>query len=79
MQYMIMIYSQEFEAPSPQDPGLQEHLAPWAAFNQTHAASILGAGQPEQAATATTIRRPFGGTGTIIDGPFAETKEVFGG
>lgn len=79
MQYMILIYTEEFPAPAPGDPGFAEYMAPWAAFNEMHGTSIAGAAQLQPVATAKTIQRSFGGGDTTIDGPFAETMEVFGG
>ncbi len=79
MQYLILIYSEEFPAPKPGDPGFDDYMDPWAKFGEAHSASIVGAGQLQPIATATTIRRPFGGVDAVVDGPFAETKEVLGG
>lgn len=81
MQYIILIYGQEYPAPAPGSPDFDEYMAPWLEFNTTHAASgALVSGAPLQpVATSTTIRRAFGGGDVTVDGPFAETKEVLGG
>lgn len=81
MQYMILLHTEEYPAPAPGDPGFEEHMAPWLAFNAKHAASgaLVSGGQLQPVATATTVRRAFGGGDTLVDGPFAETKEVLGG
>ncbi len=81
MQYMILIYTEAYEAPAPGGPGFDEYMAPWLAYNQALADSgaMVSSGQLTDADTATTIRRAYGGGDTITDGPFAETKEQFGG
>ncbi|GAA1916813.1 YciI family protein [Microbacterium aoyamense] len=81
MQYMILIHTEPYPAPEPGQPGFDEYMAPWLEFNRTHGASgaLVAGGQLQPTETATTIRRAFGGGDTIVDGPFAETKEQFGG
>lgn len=79
MQYMILLYGEEFPEPGPGDPGFDEYMAPWAAFSEKHGAVIRGGNALSPSSTATTIRRAFGGGDTIVDGPYAETKEVLGG
>jgi len=81
MQYMILIYTPEYTPLKPGDAGFEEWMAPWVEFNRTHTESgaLLAGGQLQPVSTATTIRREFGGGDTIVDGPFAETKEVLGG
>lgn len=81
MQYMILIHSEPIAAPAPGEPGFDDYMAPWLEFNRTHAESgaLVAGGQLQPAETATTIRRAFGGADTLVDGPFAETKEQFGG
>ncbi len=82
MEYMILIPRDEtYPAPGPGDPGFDEMMAMWFAFNQRLIDGghwIAGANlQPTR--TATTIRKTFGAPPTITDGPFAETKEQLGG
>lgn len=81
MQYIILIYGQEYPAPAPGEPGFEEYMGPWLDYNATHAASgaLVAGGQLQPVATATTIRRAFGGGDSTVDGPFAETKELLGG
>ncbi len=81
MQYMILIHAEPRETPRPGGPGFAEYMAPWRGYNRAHTESgaLLAGGQLQPAETATTIRRPFGGSDSIVDGPFAETKEQFGG
>jgi hypothetical protein len=79
MQYALLIYTQEPDGP-PSDAEVAEMMAAYNAYTQ----SIRGdgsfvAGEALQpSATATTVRVRDGQSLTT-DGPFAETKEVFGG
>lgn len=81
MQYMILIHTEPYDAPAPGEPGFDDYMAPWLEFNRAQAESgaFVASGQLQPAETATTIRRAFGGGDTLVDGPFAETKEQFGG
>lgn len=81
MQYMILIYTAPFEAPQPGEQGFDDYMAPWLEFNRTHTASgaLVAGGQLQPIETATTIRREWSGGDSIVDGPFAETKELLGG
>ena len=81
MQYMILIYTAPFTAPRPGDEGFDDYMAPWLEFNRTHSASgaLVTGGALQPVETATIIRREYGGGDTIVDGPFAETKELLGG
>jgi hypothetical protein len=55
-------------------------MGAWLAFNQKliDGGHFVSAANLQPTSTATTIRRAPGGD-TIVDGPFAETKEQFGG
>lgn len=81
MQYLILIYGPEYPSPEPGQPGFEEFMGPWLEYNKMliESGAFVAAGQLEPVATATTIRREFGGGDTLVDGPFAETKEVLGG
>lgn len=81
MQYMILIHTEPYEAPAPGQPGFDEYMAPWLSYNQqlTESGAMVSAGQLLAAETATTIRRTWGGGDSVLDGPFAETKEQLGG
>jgi hypothetical protein len=80
MQYLLLVYT---------DPALLDRL-PAAEFDAhmkhclQHADELAGCGtllgfqQLEPAATARAVRRRDGRT-TVLDGPFAETKEVLAG
>ena len=82
MEYMILINSDEnYDAPAPGTPEFDAMMAEWGAYNQRLIDGghfVAGASlQPTQ--TATTIHKTFGGSPTITDGPYAETKEQLGG
>lgn len=83
MEYLILIAQDESlarEMLAPGTPGFDEYMSDWTAYNQKliDGGHWLGGSQLQPTSTATTIRRA-GGTDTVIDGPFAETKEQFGG
>jgi hypothetical protein len=78
MKYMLMIYSStarsEFDHLS--DDEQSAVMGEYMAISQ--APGVEGGGQLQPATTATTVRVQDGRTLTT-DGPFAETKEEFGG
>lgn len=82
MEYMILIHGDE-SAPrlSPGDPGFEEFMGTWMAYNQ----SLIEGGHWVSGAnlapttTATTLRLSPGQAPEVVDGPFAETKEQLGG
>jgi hypothetical protein len=80
MKYMLLIYSNEAEVPKQGTREFDELIGAFTAFSEEVKRKGLfvdGAGlQP--VATATTVRVRGGKTATT-DGPFAETKEQFGG
>ena len=81
MEYMLFLGQAEPSEPmSPSDPGFGEYMADWLAYNQKliEGGHWISGAQLAPTATATTIRR-VGGQDTIVDGPFAETKEQLGG
>ena len=81
MRYMILIHSEPFDGPEPGTDAFDEMMAPWMAYNQKliDGGHYVAADQLQGVETATTIRRAYGAGDTIVDGPFAETKEHFGG
>jgi hypothetical protein len=76
MKYALLIYSKpgSFEALS--DAERDAALAEYAALSED--SRCIGGAQLQPAQTATTVRVQNGSTLTT-DGPFADTKEVFGG
>ncbi len=82
MEYMLIIATdRDMREPKPGEPGFEEFVGAWGEFTRELMSAgvfVDGAGlQPVD--TATTVRRTAGAEPTIIDGPFAETKEQLGG
>ena len=81
MEYMLFLAQTEPREPmSPSDPGFGEYMADWLAYNQKliDGGHWISGAQLQPVATATTITR-VAGSDTVVDGPFAETKEQLGG
>jgi hypothetical protein len=82
MEYMILIHSDEnFPMPAPTDPGFDEMMAGWSAYNQKliDGGHFIAGASLLPTSTATIVTKSFGVAATISDGPFAETKEQLGG
>jgi len=83
MEYMLLITVDEsYAAPAPGDPGFDEMMAPFAAYNRMlmDGGHWLSGGSLQPSSTATTVRLAVDGSApTIVDGPFLETKEQLGG
>jgi hypothetical protein len=81
MEYMILIGEDERrDTPAPGTPDFDLYMGDWTAYNQKliDGGHWLGGGRLQPTETATTIRRSAG-VDTVVDGPYAETKEQFGG
>lgn len=80
MQYAFLIYSAESAGPQPNTPEFGAFFQAYGAFSQevTQKGMMKGGEALEDVSTATTVRVRDGQTETV-DGPFAETKEQFGG
>jgi hypothetical protein len=79
MKYALLLYEDEQPyGPGKSGPVLQEMMGKHMAFVQELGPARLGGAGLKAASSATTIRTA-GGTRTIHDGPFAETKEQLGG
>ena len=78
MRYMMLIYSQENEAASPEDMRAvaAAHKAVMAEARQR---GVFHAADPLQPSTTATTVRVHDGAAIITDGPFAETKEHLAG
>ena len=76
MKYMLMIYEDErvYQENGAMEAIIGQHMA----FSQQLGDTIVGGGGLKPVATATTVRTESGAK-TLHDGPFAETKEQFGG
>jgi hypothetical protein len=83
MEYMLILAA-DAEANAkmsvPGQPGFEEQIGRWVAFNQSIIAdgSFIAGGRLQGVETATTVTFD-GGETSLTDGPFAETKELFGG
>lgn len=81
MEYMITIHRDEtLPAPAPGDPGFDEMMGGWMAFNQKliDGGHWVSGAMLAPTSTATTVVRSAAGA-AIVDGPFAETKEALAG
>ena len=80
MQYALLIYSDESAGPQPGTPEFGPFFQAYADFSKEVAEKGLmkGGEALESVSTATTVRVRDGQAETV-DGPFAETKEQFGG
>ncbi len=79
MQYALLIYTEEPTSP-PSDQEVGEMMEAYNVYTQSIRAdgSFVAGEALQPSATATTVR-VRGGQTLTTDGPFAETKEVFGG
>ena len=81
MKYLLIIASDPtLSSPEPGSPEFDEYMALWFAYTEElNAAGVhIGGEALQPPETATTVRHKDGDT-QIIDGPFAELKEVLGG
>ncbi len=80
MQYLLLIYNEENNAPNPGTPEGDAYFGEYYAFTEEVKQKnlLLGSNALEPVATATTVRVRDGKAETM-DGPFAETKEQLGG
>ena len=79
MQYMLLIHGDEkaMEAATPVTEGMSPE---YAAFNEAMAkAGIMRGGERLRPTSATTSIRIRDGKTDVLDGPYVETKEQFGG
>ena len=76
-QYLMLIY-RDADAPPPQE--MPEMHPKWAAYTESlrDAGLFVGGDALQGTETATTVREREGQL-QVIDGPFAETKEILGG
>ena len=80
MEYLLMICDEETQQTGPGDPGFEEIMAGYVAFTEMveKLGLLRGSARLMPTSSATTVRVRDGKTLTT-DGPFAETKEQFGG
>ena len=80
MQYMLMIYGNEKAMLSASKEVAAKIMAAYTAYTEAmkKAGVYIGGNRLKPTASATTVRAPDGKT-SVVDGPFAETKEQLGG
>ena len=80
MQYMFLICDVETRQLKPGDPAFEEIMAEYGAFAKEceKRGAMRGGARLMPTAAASTVRVRDGKT-IVTDGPFAETKEQFGG
>lgn len=82
MEFMILIHGDESSPRlAPGDPGFDEFMGSWMAYNQMliEGGHWVSGANLAPTSSATTLRCSPGQAPEIVDGPFAETKEQFGG
>jgi hypothetical protein len=80
MQYMLLIHTPEAFYKSASKADIEKTMAAYGAYTEAmKKAGVMIAGDRLQpVATATTVR-VANGKSTVLDGPYAETKEQLGG
>jgi hypothetical protein len=80
MRYMLINHVDEAGWPTLTEAERTAGLAAYAAFNRdlTEAGAMVDAGRLQPSASAVVVRMGNGKM-QVMDGPFAEAKEVFGG
>lgn len=82
MKYVLAIYGEEGGMENATPEQMAEVMQAWNDYTEStrEAGAFEGGEGLQPSATATTIRFPDGGgEAAVTDGPFAETKEQFGG
>jgi hypothetical protein len=82
MEYMLILNSDEnFEMPAPGSAEFEAFMGEWMAYNQTliEGGHWISGASLAPTSTATTLHKTFDGSRRLTDGPYAETKEQFGG
>lgn len=80
MQYMLMIFTNEASEQTQSEAQNKQMMAAYGAYSQAmEAAGVIRGGERlRPASSATTVRAP-GGKTSVLNGPYAETKEQLGG
>ena len=80
MQYLLMIYGNEKAMLSAPKEASGQMLGAYQAYTEAmrKAGVLLGSNRLRPTAEATTVRAP-NGKHSVVNGPFAETKEQLGG
>lgn len=80
MRFLFLLCDVETEQLKPGDEGFPERMAAYTVFTEAVQSSgaFIIAGKLQPTSTGRTVR-VRGGKISVVDGPFAETKEQFGG
>jgi hypothetical protein len=78
-EYLVLIYEDETGWDTIDPASYQAMMNEHRAFAARNAGALRGGNALQPTATATSLRRDSGGTFTVTDGAFAETKEALGG
>lgn len=80
MRYMLLIHTDESAVPAPPPDGATAMSADYAAYNEAmrKAGVVLAGDRLQPASTAASVRVKNGET-VVLDGPYMEAKEQFGG
>jgi hypothetical protein len=80
MKYILLIYADEAGFQKASKAETDQIVGAYGAYTAAmrDAGVLVGAGRLQPTASATTVRAP-GGNNTVLDGPYAETKEQLGG
>jgi hypothetical protein len=81
MQYMLLFHQPATELErTPDDPDSADYWESWRAYmGAIYSAGIVTSGQVLQPPSTATTVRVRDGQREVLDGPFAETKEMLGG
>jgi hypothetical protein len=80
MQYLLLIYGNEAGMLSASKEQAGQMMAAYGAYTESmkKAGVYVGGNRLQPTSSATTVRAPSGKT-SVLDGPYAETKEQLGG
>lgn len=80
MQYLLMIYANETALQNAPKEASSQMMAAYMAYTEAmkKAGVLVGSNRLRPTSDATTVRVPSGKR-TVLNGPFAETKEQLGG
>ena len=80
MQYLLLIYGNETAMLNTPKEASNQIMAAYTAYTEAmkKAGALLGSNRLRPTSEATTVRAPSGRQ-TVLDGPFAETKEQLAG
>jgi hypothetical protein len=80
MEYLLLIYGNEAAMLAASKEATGQMVAAYAAYTEAmkKAGVYVGGNRLQPTTTATTVRAP-GGKSSVLDGPYAETKEQLGG